>query len=183
MLKLDRAQSIAATALFLVVLTCIAVPIVSLGARSQAAMALKNERDELHRLQVAHRRLAAKESAADRIRPAPSSAFLNAQTPGLASAQLEAYVSRVASAQQAILISSGVQQARQGDAADVVRIQASLTVNYAALQNVLFALETGTPYVFVDSMILEPAGRVQEGQMPDMRVTLNLRAIWRRTQM
>ncbi|MHB8884548.1 MAG: type II secretion system protein GspM [Methylovirgula sp.] len=182
MVKLDREQTIAVAALSLVVLCCTAAPILSLKARADAVQALADEREMLARLQRAHRQIGHKGEGSARIRAAPSAAFLNAQTSGLASAQFEAYLSQVALAQQANLISSGVQQARSSDARDMVRIQAILNINYAALQGLLFKLETGTPYVFIDSMTLQTAETTGE-YAPVVRVTLNLRAIWRRTHM
>ncbi len=185
MAQLDREQAIALAALSLVLLCCTIAPVLSLKARSDALQALMDERDMLQRLQLAHRGAASKGGVGEGLHAAPATAFLNAQTSGLASAQLEAYLSRLALAQQASLMSSGVQQPHQGDTPDMVRIQATLTISDATLQAFLFKLETGTPYVFVDSMILQPANAMTQhaANAPSMRVTLNLRAIWRRTHM
>lgn len=182
MVKLDREQAIAVAALSLVVLCCTAAPILSLKARADAVQALADEREMLARLQRAHRQMDHKGEERARIRAASPAAFLNAQTSGLASAQFEAYLSQVAMAQQASVLSSGVQQAHTSDTSDMVRIQATLKINYAALQGLLFKLETGTPYIFVDSMTLQTAEATTQ-YTPMIRVTLNLRAIWRRTSM
>ena len=182
MVKLDREQAIAVAALSLVVLCCAAAPVLSLKARADAVRALVDERDMLARLQRAHHKIGGRAEERARIRTAPPMAFLNAQTSGLASAQLEAYLSQVALAQQASLISSGVQQSSSSDTRDMVRIQAILNINYAALQGLLFKLETGTPYIFVDSMTLQTSETAGE-YAPVVRVTLILRAIWSRTHM
>ncbi len=183
MAKLDREQAIALAALFLVLLSCTIAPALSLKARSDALQALADERDMLQRLELAHRRSGRKAGAHEQASVAPATAFLNAPTSGLASAQLEAYLSRLAMAQQASLISSGVQQTNRSDTPDMVRVQATLDITYAALQRLLFKLETGTPYVFVDSMILQTAGAMTQhvAHAPTMEVTLNLRAIWRKS--
>lgn len=182
MVKLDREQTIAIAALFLVLLCCAAAPALSLKARSDALQALADERDMLRRFRLAHRHAGGKVDAQEQVHAAPAAAFLKAQTSGLASAQLEAYLSQVALAQQASVLSSGVQQAHTSDTSDMVRIQATLNINYEALQGLLFKLETGTPYVFVDSMTLQTAEATTR-YTPMIRVTLNLRAIWRRTHM
>lgn len=185
MLKLDREQAIAIAALCLVLLGCAIAPALSMKARSDASQALADARDMLQRLQRAHRYSGSKLGAHEQAHAAPAPAFLNAPTSGLASAQLEAYLSRLTLAQKASLISSGVQPTLRSDTSDILRIQATLNISYAALQGLIFKLETGTPYVFVDSMILQtaeaPARYVSHPAM--IRVRLNLRAIWRRTRM
>jgi general secretion pathway protein M len=178
--KLDREQGIAVTALLLVLFGCTAAPIISLRARSAAAQALADQRYILARLQRAHHQIGFKAEQSDRIRAAPTAAFLNAATAGLASAQLETYLSKIAIDQQATLISSTVQQRQPTDKPDFVRIQAILSMNYSALQGLLFKLETGTPYVFVDSITLQTAEATTE-YAPVVRATLSLRAIWRKT--
>ena len=184
-MKLDREQVMSIAALSLLVLGCAVAPALSLKARSDASQALLDESDMLRRLQLAHRHSGRERGAREQAQAAPATAFLNAQTPGLASAQLEAYLSRLALAQPANLISSSVQQGQRSDTPDMVRVQATLDVTYAALQGLLFKLETGTPYVFVELMSLQPASANAQhvGNTPMMKVTLNLRAIWRRTRM
>jgi general secretion pathway protein M len=84
--------------------------------------------------------------------------------------------------QQASLISSSVQQATRSDAPDAVRIQANLEVPYEALQTLLYKLETGTPYVFVESMTVQTTSVTQQRAVHTaMKVMLNLQAIWHRT--
>jgi hypothetical protein len=106
--------------------------------------------------------------------------LLHAQTPGLASAQLETYVAQLAIAQQAALTSSGAQNAAHTDTPDVVHIQATLDIRYDALQRLLYKLEAGTPYVFVDAFVLQPeaSGASRSGNQQGMKVTLDLRALW-----
>ena len=182
MVKLDREQMIAIAALFIVLIGSATAPVLSFKARSDALQALADERDMLRRFQLAHRHAGGKAEAREHIHPAPARAFLRAQTPGLASAQLEAYLSQVALAQQASVLSSSVRQAHTSDARDMVRIQATLKINYAALQGLLFKLETGTPYVFVDSMTLQTAEATPR-YMPMIMVKLDLHALWRKAPM
>ncbi len=55
-------------------------------------------------------------------------------------------------------------------------------MNLKALRALLYQLESGTPYVFVDALTVQPAsaaaGRAAED--PLLRATLSLRAFWRR---
>jgi general secretion pathway protein M len=183
-LKLDREKTIAVAAFFILLIVCIMVPALSLKARSDALQELTDAQDMLTRLEAAHQRSGVKANVSEEIAAAPDTAFLNAQTSGLASAQLEAYLAQLALAQQASVVSSGVQQAAHSEAPEIVRIQATLDIHYTALQTLLYRLETGTPYVFVDLMTLQPPNTAEQrgSHDPAMKVTLNLRAFWHQTQ-
>jgi hypothetical protein len=180
--KLDREHAIAVAMLALVLLACIIAPVLSLQARSNASQELAEQQNTLDRLEAAHQRAGKKTAATEQV-AAPETAFLGSQTPGLASAQLEAYLSQLVLAQQASLISSGVQQANKAEPAESVRIQATLDIGYEALQSLLYKLETGTPYVFVESMMLQPpnSASLHNDRSASMKVTLNLRALWHQT--
>jgi general secretion pathway protein M len=181
--KLNREQTISLAALFLVLLACALAPIWSLKMRSDALQELTDDQDMLERLEAAHQRSGNKPGARGQITAAPTEAFLSAQTSGLASAQLEAYLSQLVLDHRATLISSSVQQANRSDASDVVHVQASLEMPYEGLQALLYKLETGTPYVFVDSMSVEPASAATQRagvRAAAMKVTLSLRAVWHR---
>ncbi len=182
--KLDREKAISLAALLVLVLVAIIVPALSLKARSDASQDLADGQDMLARLEAAHQRSGPKPTASEEAGTAPDTAFLNAPTSGLASAQFEAYLSQLASAQQASVVSSGVQQSNHAEAPEIVRIQATLDIHYGALQTLLYQLETGTPYVFVDSLTLQPPNAGSQHQANDsiMKVTLILRALWHQTQ-
>jgi general secretion pathway protein M len=183
-LKLDREKALSVAALFILVLACILAPALTLNARSGASQDLADEQEMLARLEAAHQRSGPKPAPGAEMGTAPDTAFLNAQTSGLAGAQFEAYLSQLALAQQASVISSGVQQANHADAPEIVRIQAMLDIHYDALQTLLYQLETGTPYVFVDSLTLQPPSAASQHDAHDsiMKVTLNLSALWHQTQ-
>jgi general secretion pathway protein M len=55
-------------------------------------------------------------------------------------------------------------------------------MNLKALRAFLYQLESGTPYVFVDALTVQPAGAVagRVVENPLLRTTLSLRAFWRR---
>jgi hypothetical protein len=113
---------------------------------------------------------------------APPAAFLDASTQGLASAQLQSYLAQLADDQRASLVSSGGEVAKRDDAPDTIRLQATLDMNLKALRAVLYQLESGTPYVFVDALTVQPAGAMAGRAVEDplLRTTLSLRAFWRR---
>jgi hypothetical protein len=176
MLKLDREQAISVAAFVLLLLVSVSTIGISLQARAAAVGENSERREMLSRLEARLRQNTGRPTAA------PPAAFLDASTPGLASAQLQSYLERLAGEKNASLVSSGGETAKRDDAPDTVRVQATLDMNLQSLRALLYQLESGTPYVFVDGMALQPvnatAGRSVED--PLLRTTLSLRALWRR---
>ncbi|WP_426527843.1 type II secretion system protein GspM [Bradyrhizobium sp. McL0615] len=176
MLRLDREQAISVGAFVLLLLVSVTVTGMSLQTRADAVRESSERREMLSRLEA---RLQVK---AGRPTAAPPTAFLDAPTPGLASAQLQSYLGQLAGDKNANLVSSGGEAAKRDDAPDTVRVQATLDMNLQSLRAVLYQLESGTPYVFVDGLSVQPvnatAGRSVED--PLLRTTLSLRALWRR---
>jgi len=178
--QLNREQMICVGSLALLLLACAFAVGSSLQARSEAARELAERRDTL-----AHLLARARSGAEARGRTggtAPAAAFLDASTSGLAAAQLQAYLSQVAAGRSATLISYGVEPARREDAPDSLRVQANLDVSQKAIQDLLYQLESQTPYVFVDAISAQPVGTaaLRAAQDATLRITLNLRALWRR---
>jgi hypothetical protein len=152
----------------------------SLQVRSDAYYELAERREALSHLQARAR--SGTEAHAGMKSVAPAAAFLDGPTAGLAAAQLQAYLSQVAASERATLISYGVETTRHEDSPDSIRAQATLDVGQISLQRLLYQLESQTPYVFVDAMALQPPSTAQQGaaQHPILRLTLSLRALWRR---
>lgn len=113
---------------------------------------------------------------------APAAAFMVAPTQGLAGAQLQAYLQRVADTHHGVIISSGMEPTKHEDQPDSIRLQATLDADLQSLQALLYQLESGTPYVFVDSLNIQIPGVTAQRAIEDplLRVTLGLRAVWRR---
>jgi general secretion pathway protein M len=113
---------------------------------------------------------------------APAAAFLAALTQGLAGAQLQGYLQRIADTHHATLISSGLEATKHEDQPDSIRLQATLDADLQSLQALLYQLESGIPYVFVDSLNIQIPGVNGQHAVEDplLRVTLGLRAVWRR---
>jgi general secretion pathway protein M len=174
--RLDREQAISVAAFVLLLLALLSVMGISLQSRSDAVRESSERREMLSRLEARLRAIASRPTAA------PPAAFLDASTSGLASAQLQSYLGQLAGGQNASLVSSGGEAAKRDDAPDTVRVQATLDMNLQSLRAMLYQLESGTPYVFVDALAVQPinatAGRAVED--PLLRTTLSLRALWRR---
>ena len=180
MIKPDREVLLSLGALGALLVVCLSVLGFSLQARSDAAQELDARSEVLSQLE-AH--LKARNDARPKSGAvAPAGAFLTAQTQGLAGAQLEAYLQQTAAAQRATVISSGVDPTRHDDRPDSIRLQVTLEMNLKALQAMLYQLESGTPYVFVDSLTVQIPGTGAQRAVEDplLRVTLGLRAIWQR---
>jgi len=173
---LDREQVISATVLVLLLLVAVLVMGMSLQTRADAARESSERREMLSRLEA---RLRAKASGP---REAPPAAFLEGATPALASAQLQSYLGQLAGDQNASLVSSGGEAAKRDGAPDTVRVQATLDMNLQSLRTMLYRLESGTPYVFVDAMAVQPISATSGSGADDpvLRTTLSLRALWRR---
>jgi hypothetical protein len=176
-LRLDRDQAVSVAVLALLLLACVLAVGLSFQIRSDAGRELAERREMLSRLQTRMRADAGRSNAT-----APPAAFLDAPTQGIANAKLQAYLAQLADLQHAGLMSSGGEAAKRDEAPDTIRLQASLDMNLKALRAMLYQLESGTPYVFVDALTVQPAsataGRAIED--PLLRATLSLRAFWRR---
>jgi general secretion pathway protein M len=175
--SLNREQLISVAAFATLVLICIATIGVLFEARAVALRDLTERRDGLERLQARVR-----QNAGRPIVAAPPAAFIEAPTQGLASAALQAHLAELSDTQHAGLVLSGEETAQREDAPDAIRLQATLDMNMKALRALLYQLESGTPYVFVDALAVQPAsvtaGRAAED--PLLRATLSLRAFWRK---
>ena len=175
-MRLDRAQAISVAVLGALLLVCVFMAGLSVQMRSDAGWELAEHRELLSRLEIRMRADANRSNGT-----APSAAFLDAPTTGIASAKLQAYLTQLADLQHAGLVSTGAESAKRDEAPDTIRIQATLEMNTKALRAVLYQLESGTPYVFVDALTLQPAnataGHVED---PLLRATMSLRAFWRR---
>ncbi len=179
MIPQDREALISVGALGAVFIVCASVVGFSLQARLDAEHQRDSRSDLLAELQ-AHIR-ARKGAGLGAGGVAPAAAILAAPTKGLANAQLQAYLQQVADAHHAVLNSSGIEPAGHDDKPDTIRIQATLDTSLQSLQALLYQLEGGTPYVFVQSLNIElhDDNSQRAAEDPLLRVTLELRAIWR----
>lgn len=174
MIKPDREALISVGALGALLLVCASMVGFSLQARFGAAHELDMRRELLSRLEAR----AKSDEVQRKSGVAPAAAFVSALTRGLAGAELQAYLQRVIDTHDAVLISSGMGPAK----GDSIRLQVTFDTNLHSLQALLYQLEGGTPYVFVESLNIElPAVNAQRPvEDPLLRITLDLRAVWRR---
>ena len=180
MIRLDREQAISVGALMLIVLTCAVALELSFHERFNAAQELAERGELTARLEARAKSQAEARSRSTAI--APPEAFVNAPTQGLAGAQLQAHLMQLAGDHRATVISSGMEPSKREDQADSIRLQATLDMNAKTLQALLYQIESGTPYVFVDTMTVQLPGIAAQraSEDPLLRVTLGLRAVWRR---
>jgi general secretion pathway protein M len=178
MIKLDREQLISIGALAALLFAALFVTTMCLQAWSDAAYELAERRETLSQLEAR-----AKSMNAARTRDsAPAAAFLDAPTQGLAGSQLQTHVLQMAAADHAVLISAGIQPGKREDPPNSIRLQATLDANLGSLQTLLYQLESNTPYVFVESLAIQLLGQKSEhAEDPLLRVSLGLRASWRRS--
>jgi general secretion pathway protein M len=177
--KPDREQAISIGVLAALLLVCTTMVGVSLRLRSNAAQELDDGRDRLARLEA--RAKARNDARARSGATAPATAFLDAPTQGMAVAQLQAYLLRLADMHHCLLVSSGLEPTKHEDPADSIRLQATVEASWQSLQAFIYQLESGTPYVFVGSLTIQLTGAAsQRTEDPLLRVTLGLRAVWRR---
>jgi general secretion pathway protein M len=174
--KLDREQAVSLAVLAALILTCVCASGLSLQMRFDASQELAERTELLSRLESRMRA-----DGGRQIGVAPPTAFLSAPTQGMASAQLQAYLAQLADSQHAGLMSSGGEAAKREEAPDTIRLQATFDINMTALRGMLYQLETGTPYVFVDAVSVQLAGASPGRAIEDpaLRATLSLRAFWR----
>jgi general secretion pathway protein M len=175
--KLDREQVMAVGALALLLLFCACMVGLPLQARSDAVKEAYQRREMLSRLEARLKAISDRPTAT-----APASAFLDASTQALANAQLQSYLAQLARDQNAALASAGPETVKHEDMPDTIRLQATIEMNSKVLRAMLYQLESGTPYVFVDAIAIQPVGGVsgRAAEDPLLRTTLSLRAYWRR---
>jgi general secretion pathway protein M len=178
-IKLDREQILSVGALAALLLVCLGLMGLSLQMRASAAQELAERHELVSRLEA---RTKARSDARARAGSAPAAAFLDAPTQGLAVAQLQAHLAQMADIHRSVLVSSGIEPARREDPPDSIRLQATLEMSLQALQAFLYQLESGTPYVFVEQLAVQLAGTPSQRVVEDplLRVTLGMRANWRR---
>lgn len=179
MRKFTREQAIAVALLCLFLVLCVSIAVWSLYLRLDASQQLSERQEQLARLEAGARAKGDRPGPA-RASTAPTKAFLHAATLGLAGALLQEHVARLAG-QHATLVSLAVQPSGGADASDAVRIEANMEIGLRALQTLLYELESGTPYVLVESMTVRSTAAAQSGAADArLRVTLGMRALWRR---
>jgi len=181
-LDLNRQQTIAVGVAFCIVAASVLSVTLIFMSRADALAELTGRQEQLARLEAAYSLRAKSGKGLAQERDAPQSAFLTATTAALAGAQLQTHLTDLVALQNANISSSGIQKTPRDDA-DVVRLQATFDMKLTALQKLLYDLETGTPYMFIDALSIQPQGNAphSNNDEPLLHVTMTLRALWRKT--
>jgi general secretion pathway protein M len=178
MIKPNRDELISVGVLGALLSVCASMVVFSLQARIDAVHQFDARAKLLSQLEAR----AKSDEARHRSGVAPAAAFVSAPTQGLAGAQLQAYLQRVVDTHHAVLISSGMEPANGKDHPDSIQLQATFESSLRSLQALLYQLESGTPYAFVESLNIQLAAANAQRPVEDplLRITLELRAVWRR---
>jgi len=165
-------QSLAALGFFAVVALLI-------GGAATGALALRDEQASLDSLKDQAQAL---EARARRIAPhkggeAEASPFIDADTITLAGAVLQQRVESAVAAAAGRLVSSKVEVGGRSDAKRVA-LEAELTILQPDMQRLLFDLETGRPYLFVEAFEARAPEKTDAETAAEMRVSLTLSGQW-----
>lgn len=175
----NRDQLFAVGGFCALLMVCAVTVVGALGSRADALQHLTEQRDQLAALEARSKSAPSRRVQAQN-RAAPAAAFLDAPTSGLATAQFQAYLSDLVASQRAVLVASGV-PADRDDKTDAIRLQISFNATLPALQSLLYRLESGVPYVFVDALLVQPGGSAERTAGDAvLKVSLTVHAFWRR---
>jgi general secretion pathway protein M len=155
----------------------VAVVALTLGAAGSTALSIRDARENVARLTEQRDALRAREGrvAARAGRDVVVSPLIEAKTVTLAGAALQQRLEASVASAKGRLVSTRVEVAPRGDERRVA-LAAELTIAGADLQALLFDLETGRPYLFVDAL----EARATEGDESGgaMRVSMTVAGQW-----
>lgn len=143
--------------------------------------------DRAHAVAALRQRLADLDGRA-RAKAAPSadggalatgSPFLEGQTVTLAGAALQQRIERAVAKVGGALLSSQVDLDGPEAGDGVVKLMANLEIAQSALQPLLYDLEAGMPYLFVDSLDAQAPQAFGEGESAPMRIAISVSGEWR----
>jgi general secretion pathway protein M len=117
--------------------------------------------------------------SADGGAPGTGSPFLEGQTVTLAGAALQQRIERAVAKAGGALLSSQVELDGPKAGDGVLRLTANLEIGQSALQPLLYDLEAGMPYLFVDSLDAQAPQAFGEAESAGMRITIAVSGEWR----
>ncbi len=159
----------------------VAVVALALGGAASTALALRDAQAEVALLSDQDNAIAAREK---RIAPRPGrdlsvAPFFEARTITQAGAALQQRLEAAIAAAHGRLLSSKVDVAPRDDDRRI-NLSAELTIAEPDMQTLLFDLETGRPYLFVDAFESRAAEEATEPGRAALRVALTLSGQWSR---
>ena len=110
------------------------------------------------------------------------SPFLDGKTVTIAGAALEQHISEVVGKAGGVLLSAQVEldgpEAKRG----FVGLTTSVEVGQAALQKILYDIEAGLPYLFIDKLSIQSPEDFGEPETGRMRMTMTVAGQWRSSE-
>ncbi len=157
----------------------VAVVVVALGAALSSALSLRDARAEVAALDEQALALETRERrlAPPNGRDKAVSAFFEARTITLAGAALQQRLEAAVAAAHGRLVSSRVEVAPRGDER-AISLAAELTIAEPDMQALLFDIETGRPYLFVEAVEVRAPEASGEAQARAMRLSLTVSGQW-----
>ena len=161
----------------------VAVVVVALGAALSSALSLRDARADLARLNEQALDLDAREKRLTLSTGGEKAAspFFEAHTITLAGAALQQRLEAAVTAAHGRLVSSRVEVAPRGDER-AISLAAELTIPEPDMQSLLYDLETGRPYLFVESIEARAPEKSAEASAGALRVALTVSGQWNATK-
>lgn len=108
-----------------------------------------------------------------------SSAFLEGETVTLAGAALLQQATAAVTRVGGNVLSSQVELEASKSNGGLVKIAINCDIEQPAIQKMLFSLETGVPYLFVDQLVVQAPSGSAKGSTEKLHVLLNISGQWR----
>lgn len=163
---------------FLIALVIFAVAMVS--NLLDAYLALGESRETLAHLERQSQRAALGGSSS--AAAADALPFLSGKTVTVAGAALQERVETAVKKAGGNVVSSQIDLQVPGASEGFVGLTESLEIQQEALQSLLFDLEAGMPYLFVESLAIQSPRAFGEAESARMRVLIEVTGQWRDTQ-
>jgi general secretion pathway protein M len=174
---LKRYPAVALPSYVLVIFAIVAAAVVAIADNLDQRATVAAAADMLEQL-GGRRPIAAQRSGASAVSVPAGSMFLEGQTVTVAGATL---LERVASAITRVggtVLSSQVDLQGAQSKAGFVSLIASSELSQPALQQMLYDLEAGMPFLFVDQMVVQPAVASRGTDVARLRVLLTVSGQW-----
>lgn len=169
-----RRQIIAGLAYFLIAAVLVGSSlwfVDDLEAKSERIAAAQARLDQF----VEHSRRQSSPNASD----ANGSPFLDGRTVTIAGAALEQRISEVVGKGGGHLLSAQVELDGPEEKRGFIGLTTSVEVGQAALQEILYDIEAGLPYLFIDKLSIQSPEEFGEPGMGRMRMTMTVVGQWR----
>ena len=107
--------------------------------------------------------------------------FITADKPSLGAADLQKKVETILQDVGGDLLSSEIEENETKGPAVVLKLIVDCEISQSVLQNFLYQLESGTPFIFVNQVTIQKRMDDTAPQDPKLKLSLHLSAIWKGT--